>query len=191
MDDLTAFIDARLDEDEAAAIAAGDGAAESARWRTREHPSDSGIVRDGQGAVVIYDEGVPSDEDAAHIARHDPDRALRDVAAKRAILALYDNPEGYAYSVALERVVVQLATAWSDHPDYRQEWAPDRALPRHGGPREDLRHQPAHRTPVGSRGQVAAHRHHARAVLAGRRPGIVRAAPQARPLPQAQHVAAA
>lgn len=140
MDDLTAFVTARLDEDEAAAIAAGDGAAESARWRTREHPSDSGIVRDGQGAVVIYDEGVPSDEDAAHIARHDPDRALRDVAAKRAIVARHKPLSGVGGmycawcsddtdTASLNwrwpcPDIRDLAAVYSGHPDYRQEWAP-------------------------------------------------------------------
>ena len=72
-------------------------------------------------------------------------RAFREVAAKRAILAAYeeatlhpfDLPEGVvegrdddererdaAVLDALEGAICHLAAVYSDHPDYRQEWAP-------------------------------------------------------------------
>jgi hypothetical protein len=102
MDDLIAFITARLDEDEA-------------DIDTRDHDS-------GQ---CDYLRGV-------HL---EPERALREVAAKRAILKQYQDSrnllskqETYdlvrAGVAALRVAVMFLATVWSDHPDYRQEWAP-------------------------------------------------------------------
>lgn len=97
-----------------------------------------------------------------HVARHDPARVLREVAAKRAILAAYrppneqahpgpctesieHDPEGKDWDDdsshgpcerhveamharrgqphASEHILKYLATTWSDHPDYRKEWA--------------------------------------------------------------------
>lgn len=48
-------------------------------------------------------------------------RARADIAAKRRILARVDewSPEG---SAALLEAVADLASAYSDHPDYREEW---------------------------------------------------------------------
>jgi hypothetical protein len=110
MDDLIAFIKARLDEDEA------NGRHALALW-----PSTHFTIDPGSLVIVEFHR------------RHDPDRDLREIAAKRAILAMDDDSEGYAYSVAVSRAIVHLAAAWSDHPDYRAEWAPDAsALPDHG-----------------------------------------------------------
>lgn len=71
---------------------------------------------------------------AAHIARHDPARALREVEAKRKRLAAYTaaraaadkHGDRYMAGVAdgLAVAVKDDASAWSDHPDYRAEWAP-------------------------------------------------------------------
>jgi hypothetical protein len=98
--DISSFIAARLDEDEATAHA----------WLPFGNP------------------------DAAareHIARQDPARVLRGVAAKRAIIehceraveqqgiAMEDGQEALA-----EWVLAELAAVWSGHPDYRQEWKP-------------------------------------------------------------------
>ena len=84
--------------------------------------------------------------DARHIARHDPARVLREIAAKRAIVAAHhpETPSKYGHDV-LRCAVCQtergvwaedrhadpwpcltlrhLAAVWSDHPDYRAEWA--------------------------------------------------------------------
>lgn len=76
---------------------------------------------------------------AGHIARHDPDRVLREVGAKRRIVdelapllgfeaqEKYDNTDNVHYGIAserAERLIRLLASAWSDHADYRQEWKP-------------------------------------------------------------------
>ena len=110
MDDLTAFLNARLDEDEAAAKAAADETA--AGWFTGTVPLAS----------------------AAFIARHDPARVLREVEAKRAILARYAEPlEGRGLGEQLQLsqekqglyfAVLALAAVWSDHPDYWPGWKP-------------------------------------------------------------------
>lgn len=114
MDDLTAFLNARLDEDEAAA--------------NEVHlPRTCGSVdRDGD-----------FDPDPVWCGCKYPSRVLREVAAKRAILYRYedcldrmehpDYPQSVARDQAREYedfILPNLATAWSDHPDYRQEWAP-------------------------------------------------------------------
>jgi hypothetical protein len=138
---LAAFYAARLDEAEAAAKACQS----PSPWKAATHEAFSVIVKDGAGDALIYDEGTPSLEEAAHIARHDPARVLRDVAAGRAILAEYDEaaqspydlPEGVsegrdddererdAYLIdVLDGVVRHLAAVHSDHPDYDPGWAP-------------------------------------------------------------------
>jgi hypothetical protein len=87
-------------------------------------------------------------QDARHIARHDPARVLREVAAKRRILAGHgpgstiddsngkwrDDPANWDAPVTLCtghewvawpcETVRLLAAIWSDHPDYRAEWRP-------------------------------------------------------------------
>src|SRR6266704_3579789 len=82
MDEWTAFLRARLDEKEATAKAAQ----APSPWKAAGHPSDTWIVTDATGEPLIYDEGTPSLEEAAHIALNDPGRVLREVAGMRAIL---------------------------------------------------------------------------------------------------------
>jgi hypothetical protein len=128
---LAGFLVARLDEDEAAATEAGadEWNCERAVW----------MVTDSKGEAVAYDEGKPTEDQAAHIARHDPARVLREVAAKRAILELANEVSGLDMSVDLERrvgqrdqadepyvgdlILRQLAAAYSNHKDFRPEWA--------------------------------------------------------------------
>lgn len=99
-----------------------------------------------------------------HVAMHSPARVLREVEAKRAILAAYrptgndphpgepctesieHDPQGLEWEdaqnwapcerhvkamqerrgkpFASEHILRYLAAAWSDHPDYREEWQP-------------------------------------------------------------------
>ena len=62
-----------------------------------------------------------------HIAHHDPARALREVAAKRktirSIEELVQHAYGYDSAGTVEKVLTPLAAIYSDHPDYRKEWA--------------------------------------------------------------------
>jgi hypothetical protein len=101
-DDLISFVRARLDEDEAAARDA------APFYADRDLVAE--MVEEG------FDAEVPE-----HAQRHDPARALREVAAKRAILVMYADAR---WDLAREDVVRELAAVWSDHADYRQEWAP-------------------------------------------------------------------
>jgi hypothetical protein len=93
---LAAWLLAQLDEDEAVAVAAGH---EGSHW--------IGPAADGWGAgmveatdgpthdvgIVVYDEGRPSEAQAAHIARHDPARVLAQVAAVRAVVEWHEARE--------------------------------------------------------------------------------------------------
>lgn len=141
MDDLIAFLRARLDEDE-----------QAARWAIRESSfRERGLgeeweaVRTGPemrelviqtkpkalrphrvvgGLDPLLDESV-----AAHIVRHDPARLLREVEAKRFIISeLWDDEEGFCTertaSDTAWAVLRCLALPYAAHPDYRPEWKP-------------------------------------------------------------------
>jgi hypothetical protein len=108
-DDLIAFLNARLDEDEAAAKA----------WLPF---------------------GNPDAAQREHVARRDPARVLRQVKGGRLILAEHGRQwdgghrgcgrcdwDHYVLDDVPQacQTVRALGVAWSDHPDYRAEWAPD------------------------------------------------------------------
>jgi hypothetical protein len=82
---LIAFIRARLAEDEAAAQAAGDGCAGDYCWQEADPVRQPGLIGTSNGDVVTFNRGTaayaasPSPGQAAHIALHDPDRALEPV----------------------------------------------------------------------------------------------------------------
>jgi hypothetical protein len=121
---LPEFFAARLDEDEAAAR----GAASIAPWSVSDTNDDGtrnvepAEAPDGlrHGNVAEHIAGA----DARHIARHDPARVLREVAAKRAILAAYESQRAAQFNnpavVDELRDVVQ--TLASVYPGYRPEW---------------------------------------------------------------------
>ena len=117
-DGLIAFIAARLDDDEAAALAAA-----GQYWEYR----DSWVWASSFEVADVF--GIPdTDETGTHIARHDPARVLREVAVKRAMLAeLTRWPFDYRHDCddPTRLFARLLGAAWSDHPDYRQEWQPD------------------------------------------------------------------
>jgi hypothetical protein len=126
--DLTGFLTARLADDEAAAKASYH---DDQRWITGE-----------EGACLYPGEEVRANADRAadarHIARHDPGRVLREVAAKRAILDLADKATGLdeqvdqEFGVGLRDEVAEpmigdlilraLAAVYADHPDYDPAW---------------------------------------------------------------------
>jgi len=132
---IAEFITARLDEDEATARAAF-------RSKLRAdgvHVLSVGVqVRPGGQPVAVLPVADAIDaETAAFIARHDPAWVLRDVAAKRAILARYqevlaecatmlraNRPRVFGEHDGLRKAVEELAAIDSGHPDYQPEWAP-------------------------------------------------------------------
>lgn len=118
MDTLVQFLRARLDEDEQTARAAG-----GTWWAPPDLP---GQVHDSGG--VNIEAKLPSF--AAHIARHDPARVLAEVTAKRTAIGLYEMAVEHRQDVAARayRDVLRLfSVAYSDHPDFTKDWAPDPA----------------------------------------------------------------
>jgi hypothetical protein len=87
---------------------------------------------------LVIDAEEVRPQDARHIARHDPARVLREVEAKRVILAGHRPDERERYWCGRCRIVrddniwvgpaypcstlLALAAVYSDHPDYRAEW---------------------------------------------------------------------
>lgn len=132
MDDLTAFITARLDEDEAAAHEAVQET--TGRWTAREAGWSGGLgVEDECGALILPASVPGPSPQYPHIARHDPARVLRDIDADRKLLAEHDritgsvaryrNGENIAALVAIQTAVRIRAARFSDHHDYRAGWA--------------------------------------------------------------------
>lgn len=91
MPDLHAWIIQQIDKTQRIAEAArGQG---EGRWH-HETGYHSGRVEDERGKTVVYDEGAPLEEEAAHIALNDPAAMLRRCAADRKILARHRlNPD--------------------------------------------------------------------------------------------------
>lgn len=122
--DITEFLAARLDEDEAyARHAFGDHNNAQPDWY--EIRSGAVNLAENEDELVTFDSGV-----SRHIVRQDPARTLREVKAKRAIVAEHHpvdpcdahNPgTGRTESCDTLR---HLAAVHSDHRDYQQEWAP-------------------------------------------------------------------
>lgn len=117
MSDLVAFISARLGEDEAAAR---DAYYEGQRWITEEE----GVYRYPDDELVHM---ADRKRDARHIALHDPARVLREVEAKRKILATFaemdadrdrlTDPVKHAFwTLMRDHVVLPLASVYSDSP---------------------------------------------------------------------------
>jgi Family of unknown function (DUF6221) len=125
--DLAEFLAARLDEDE----------------RLARQALDEPAPEDGRDIRYPYPGRLAR---AMHDARHGPARVLREVAARRAILAEHAATDWTAYGDRMCRRCVldddephdepyhwlpfpcptlrALAAAYSDHPDYDPAWAP-------------------------------------------------------------------
>lgn len=123
MTDIVAFVKARLAEDQAAAEAAP-----PSPWRANVDELFA-----GDGTRLHWAEHAASgmDEDAVvHIVRHDPARVLREVAAKRRLLALDADPDEYnndvvrGWAEAHYQVCRLLALPYASHPDYDPSWSP-------------------------------------------------------------------
>jgi hypothetical protein len=113
---LTEFLTARLDEEQIAAdMFSSDPDWDAAMLATLYRPTASNL-----DPVII------------HASRYDPARVLREVKAKRKILAEYapvakndgeHEPEyAYGWAEGLGMAVRALATVYSDHPDYDSAW---------------------------------------------------------------------
>ena len=114
MDDLVAFLRARLDDSEQVAKAALAG------WGTMPFGRSSGT---GINAEALL-----------HAALHSPARVLREVAAKRKVMDEYAEAlrildgfreTGYEEGrrEALELACRAIALPYADHENYREEWA--------------------------------------------------------------------
>jgi Family of unknown function (DUF6221) len=124
--DIAEFLTARLDEDEATAVAAS---------RLQDDPEN------GWGAIPRPDVGsrgaatitphiglLYEAESVAHVVRWNPARVLADIAAKRKIVALcadmlWENENGP--DIVAQETLRLLAAPHADHPDYDPTWSID------------------------------------------------------------------
>lgn len=141
--DIVKFVKDRLDEDEQTARAVGDES-----WKVSAE-RDCVIAEAGRLMAECYPSPIdPCNEATArHMARQDPARTLRRVAAYRAILAAVEkwhdphpgqpctNEDNMWVECELHvaatgrvnpNVLPLLAAEWSDHPDYDPTWSVDR-----------------------------------------------------------------
>lgn len=142
MSDLGEFLRARLDEDERAAQACPP-------WPWRFDPDEDAVLAadDVQVADVFALSGRQLRATGDYIVRHDPERALREVEAKRKIVKLHGRATLRAISGAQYYATATvcrscepnlhlpelswpcptlrlLALPYADRPGYREEWKP-------------------------------------------------------------------
>jgi hypothetical protein len=109
MDDLVAFLSARLDEREAGAWSVHDVA--KCDW-------------------LMYEEDLAAGAREGHCDCGEPDRVRREVAAKRAIIEIHQagSDPCDAHGPDLHSIpcdtLLWLAQPYADYPDCRQEWKP-------------------------------------------------------------------
>lgn len=137
MTDLVVWLRQQLDTDEQLALAAAEVREGARDWRFRVamdlHTGPEYELH--MGGRVIH-AGMPGDEDEPlrraeiqHMAANDPDRALRQVQAHRAILDLHERIPGDGINFTLaeqdraEEVLKALASIYSDRDGYRTEWS--------------------------------------------------------------------
>lgn len=129
-DGLVEFVEARLDEDERIAREVE----QRGPWRV----AGSGyLFEENYGAFALDPHGL-SVNGGEHVVRHDPARVLRDVEANRKVIELYEYAEAAWFAdrdkpspptvhlggwTIAKAALMALAGSWSDHPDYRSEWA--------------------------------------------------------------------
>ncbi|TDB87619.1 hypothetical protein E1264_14135 [Actinomadura sp. KC216] len=129
--DLVEFLRDRLARDEQIAQACA-GAPWKAAPSGTVNTDPSGGEDEAEPAFVATAENGAY---AEHIARHDPSRTLREVAAARQIIDDYEKetwilaqggraPEVGAAHAARESVLRLLALPYAAHPAYQEEWRP-------------------------------------------------------------------
>lgn len=133
-DELVAFLRARLDEDERIARAAADyddGAAHDVEgppgtWSCLDEAQWFGPSY--RGGVIAPRIGQANSPDlGAHIAEHDPARVLREIEAKRRMVAecvSVADQDSRGMSSMADDFLRLLALPYSDRPGYRSEWTP-------------------------------------------------------------------
>lgn len=136
--DIQEFLLARIAEDEEAARAAIDpsgwGSSPDGRWRLEEVQYEGEWPRSPEADDVIWADS----KWALHANIHDPARVLRECAGKREIIRSHQvfvnlagtkgslvgvlDAAGAAKSLGI--AMRSLSIAYSDHPDYQEEWKP-------------------------------------------------------------------
>lgn len=142
MSDLVEFLKARVDENERAARAV----------IPADLPDGGVWIHDGYCNIsgpgfMIYNEGGHDEKQSDHIATYDPARVLREVKAKRRIMARHardpqwaslatmrdacmgcgvEGPNEWPVTESLNECpeLRDLALVYADHPDYQQQWTP-------------------------------------------------------------------
>lgn len=143
-DDKIPFLRACLSEDEQLAFDAVNER-KGSEWRANGASVEvsGGLPPDADAfdETVVFNEGSPTEEQAEHIAHHDPARVLREVHAKRARLALYENalqrwadlPREERATIAGEALRSKVTTlevviqgdlqSYIRHPGFKEHWA--------------------------------------------------------------------
>lgn len=107
--DLIAYLRARFDEEDAIALTAC-GDPDCGVWAASENDVD----------FDQYKVGGIRPATAAHIARHDPARVLRDIAAKRRIVDYCDDWRRDEFETG--PILELLVLSYMDREDFREEW---------------------------------------------------------------------
>ncbi|ASN20719.1 DUF6221 family protein [Arthrobacter sp. YN] len=123
---IVEFLLARIAEDDAAAQAAADSP-------SRAGPYWGNTFREVFGLRLAPVGTTVASSYADHIARNNPARVLAECAAKRRVIELTDDVAWLDSALTSEMggkdegsadsILYALAAVYSDHPDYRKEWA--------------------------------------------------------------------
>lgn len=122
--DLVAFLRARLDEDERAALNAPPGPWHYDRKRFAV-TCDGYPVASWRHEGKLTDGSPLLDRTGEYMERFDPARVLAEVDAKRQMIDECAVTISQGLSVGLaETMLAMLALPYADHPAYREEWRP-------------------------------------------------------------------
>ncbi|WP_262058547.1 DUF6221 family protein [Streptomyces sp. STR69] len=126
--DLVQWLNVQLDIDTARATAAAEE--DGPNWH---YDGRAVITHRERDLVAVGSQDFIDRERGEHIAEHDPARVLREIDAKRQMLAAWSRgaPTGvidvkYArgYANALSEAVRVIALSYVGRPGYREEWRP-------------------------------------------------------------------
>jgi Family of unknown function (DUF6221) len=142
-DEVVAFVQARLEEQELLARAVYGGEDDHRHhWRVDIEGNVAPAEPRGNDYIAVGPWGTGVGDAGDHIAHHDPARALREVEAKRRIIAEHQRYDdgfepccgtcGVDYYGSLMgewpcMTLLLLALPDADHPDYREQWRPANA----------------------------------------------------------------